>query len=421
MSSIYDYKKYAILYVDDEKTSLDLFVEASSDRFRILTATDAEKGWELFQTHQDEIGIVISDQRMPGESGTELLAKIKKLRPRVLRILATAFSDMPAAIDAINNGSVYKYITKPWNGPSMEVTLLRGLEFFMLQKERDQLARERFSSLHRLMITDRVISFGLIAAGMQHHIRNALVAVKTFLSLTPEKLKEEQIDMDNLHNPDFWNIFYRHAESQIKRITDLLTDIEDISPSMAFQYNDHVYLKVVINEVLESSKEECIAKNIQFENNIPDTLPALTVDRQKFHRIFELLMKDEIITLPSGSFLEFKAELFEKEEDSKSWIKVMISDNGPPLSTDALRSIFDPFFVRNGSVQDFGLYLMGCFFLVYHHGGTMRAESDPKTGNTFILEFPTKTVLPPQHSISQEFMDQVLLNEELWEKLLSEI
>jgi len=131
----------------------------------------------------------MTDQRMPGEKGVWLLEKARQLRPRIIRILATAYADMEAAIAAVNTGAIYKYVTKPWDPPQLENTLKRGLEFFIVQRERDQLLREKMSVLHNMMIADRIVSLGLLAAGLSHHIRNSLVAVKTFLDLAPAKME----------------------------------------------------------------------------------------------------------------------------------------------------------------------------------------------------------------------------------------
>ena len=132
MQSFYDYKKFAILYVDDEEKSLKYFSRAFQDQFQIFTAPSAQEGFKILEAHQDEIGLLMTDQRMPGEKGVWLLEKARQLRPRVIRILATAFSDMDAAVAAVNSGAIYKYVTKPWDPPQLEATLKRGLEFFIV-------------------------------------------------------------------------------------------------------------------------------------------------------------------------------------------------------------------------------------------------------------------------------------------------
>src|SRR5947207_2337241 len=283
MQSFYDYKKFGILYVDDEEKSLKYFSRAFEDQFRIFTAPSAQEGFKLLEAHQSEIGLLMTDQRMPGEKGVWLLEKARQIEPRIIRILATAYADMDAAIAAVNTGAIYKYGTRPCELPQLETTLKRGLEFFMVQRERDQLLREKMSVLHNMMIADRIVSLGLLAAGLSHHIRNALVAVKTFLDLAPAKLEEEKVELDSLRNPDFWKEYYQNVQGQIGKINNMLKDLWSASERPAFEFADRIRLHVVMAETLERLKESLTAKNITVENSIPDSLPELNVDKPKFY------------------------------------------------------------------------------------------------------------------------------------------
>src|SRR6185437_7982836 len=163
MENLYDYKKYAVLYVDDEEKSLKYFALAFGDHFRVLTAPSAQEGLKLIERHGEDIAFIMTDQRMPGEKGVWLLERARQLRPRILRILVTAFTDMAAAIEAVNSGEIYKYVYKPWDPAQLELNLKQGLEFFMVQVERDQLLREKMSVLRNMMIADRIVSLGLLA------------------------------------------------------------------------------------------------------------------------------------------------------------------------------------------------------------------------------------------------------------------
>src|SRR6476660_2313462 len=248
MQSLYDYKEFAVLYVDDEEKSLKYFTRAFEDQFRIFTAAKAQDGLKILEEPKDQIGLLMTDQRMPGEKGVWLLERARQLRPQIIRILATAFADMEAAIAAVNTGAIYKYITKPWDPPELENTLKRGLEFFMVQRERDKLLREKMSVLHNMMIADRIVSLGLLAAGLSHHIRNSLVAVKTFLDLAPAKMEEEKMDMNGLRNPDFWKEYYQNVQAQISKINNMLKDLWTASEKPVFQFSDKVQLREVVSE-----------------------------------------------------------------------------------------------------------------------------------------------------------------------------
>jgi two-component system probable response regulator PhcQ len=420
MQNFYDYKRFAILYVDDEEKSLKYFARAFEEQFRILTATNAQDGLKLFEQHQDEIGLLMTDQRMPGEKGTWLLERARQIRPRIVRILATAFSDMDAAIAAVNTGAIYKYVTKPWDPPLLETTLKRGLEFFIVQRERDQLLKEKMSVLHNIMITDRVISLGLLAAGLSHHVRNSLVAVKTFLDLAPARLKEENIDINNLQNPDFWKGYYQSVQGQIEKINHMLKDLWSVSEQSVTEFEDKVCLGEVVRDVVASQKNGLAAKKLRVENRIPDDLPTLTVNRAKFQRMFELLLKDEIVCLPSGSVITLSAS--RKNNDlppDNPGIEVTIQDNGPGLPQEALRTVFDPFALRTDSPLEYGINLMAVYFIVHHHGGRIEAQSVEGQGTTFRILLPLNCDQETLFEESQPFFEKVLLNERLWEKLMT--
>src|SRR6266581_756784 len=262
MQSLYDYKQFAVLYVDDEEKSLKYFSRAFADQFRIFTAPNAQDGLKILEQHKDEIGLLMTDQRMPGEKGVWLLEKARQLRPRIIRILATAYSDMEAAIAAVNSGAIYKYVGKPWDPPQLEATLKRGLEFFLVQRERDQLLKEQMSVLHNMMVADRIVSLGLLDAGLSHHIRNSLVAVKTFLDLAPAKMEEEKMDLNVLRNPDFWKEYYANVQTQIEKINNMLKDLWTASEKPAFRFADRVQLRDVVAESIEELKAGFSAKNI---------------------------------------------------------------------------------------------------------------------------------------------------------------
>jgi two-component system, probable response regulator PhcQ len=414
VQSLYDYKKFAILYVDDEEKSLKNFVRAFEDQFRILTAVNAQEGFKLLEQHADDIGLVMTDQRMPGEKGVWLLEKARQLRPRIVRILATAFSDMEAAIAAVNTGAIYKYVTKPWDPPQLDNTLKRGLEFFLVQRERDQLLMEKMSVLHNMMIADRIVSLGLLAAGLSHHIRNSLVAVKTFLDLAPSKMEEEKMDLNGLRNPDFWKEYYQNVQGQIGKINNMLKDLWTASEKPTFEFGDKVKLRDVINDSIQQVQDGIKARNLKIENTVPDDLSIMNVDKGKFHRLFELMLKDEIASLPAGSRVTFKASAA-----NGSAINIEIADNGPGMPKEALRLVFDPFVVRSDSPVEYGIHLMACYFIVHHHGGRIDARSEEGKGTTFTLRMPLNPAQASPMQNEQDFFQKVLMNDRLWEKLIS--
>jgi len=416
MDNSYDYKKFAVLYVDDEERSLVNFTRAYSDNFRILTASSAQAGIKLFEQHADEIGILMTDQRMPGEKGVWLLERARQMRPRVLRILVTAFADMDAAISAVNEGAIYKYLNKPWDPVQLDLTLRQGLEFFMVQAERDQLLVEKMSVLRNMMIADRIVSLGLLAAGLSHHIRNSMVAVKTFLELAPIKMAEERDSSNNgLRDPDFWREYHHNVQGQIEKVNALLADLRTASEGSTSgePFADEIQVKAALALRVEAMSDAFGGRRIAVENQVPDTLPTMRVDRPKFDRLIDLLLKDELAMLPAGSRITLTAETQGAE------MLIRLTDNGPALPPAALQVVCDPFTVTSGVPSEYGINLMACFFIAHHHGGKVEAQSHPG-GNTFTVRLPLKPERIPDASGEEtNYMKRALLNEDLWGKLIS--
>lgn len=129
-----------VLYIDDEVNNLNSFKAAFRRDFEIFTASSAKEGRKILDTQ--EIGVIITDQRMPGMTGIEFLESILPVYPDTIRILLTGFSDINAVMDAINRGQVYKYLVKPWQNDELKMYIENALEIYNLRKENKELARK---------------------------------------------------------------------------------------------------------------------------------------------------------------------------------------------------------------------------------------------------------------------------------------
>ena len=272
--------------------------------------------------------------------------------------------------------------------------------------------------LHRMMAADRVLSLGLLAAGLSHHIRNSLVAVKTFLDLAPLKMNEEKASANDLRNPDFWKDYHQNVQGQIGKINDLLKDLWTSSESnSSTQFADEVRLHESVGAALQTFQEAFAARRIEIENRIPDTLPALHVDKPKFQRLFELLFKDELAMLPAGSRISLSAEL--RDADGTPEIVFELADNGPGLPQDALRVVVDPFVVSGSVPSEYGINLMACFFIVHHHGGKIEARTQPGRGAALTIRLPLQPKTASASTGETVFLQKALLNEKLWDQLIT--
>lgn len=165
----YDYQRYTILFVDDEANTRKYFRRLFGEKFRILEAEDGIDALRVFRQHSSEIGIIVTDQRMPNETGVGFLSKIAIDYPDIIKILSTAYSDIDAAIGSVNHGGIFRYMTKPWDIPQLEVTLRRAMEFFTVRRERDALLGAKMQAMGNVLLSSRLAAFALVpvCAGLQ--------------------------------------------------------------------------------------------------------------------------------------------------------------------------------------------------------------------------------------------------------------
>jgi len=135
-----DHREFPLLYVDDEPENLRIFQLTFKRDFTILTAQSAQEGLEIL--NENPVAVVLSDHKMPGMSGVEFLSRVREVDPDTMRILVTAYGDAETLGQAINDGSIYRYIAKPWEPEDMRLTVLRAIEMYALDRERGALLNE---------------------------------------------------------------------------------------------------------------------------------------------------------------------------------------------------------------------------------------------------------------------------------------
>ena len=132
--------QFGVLYVDDEIHNLNSFKAAFRRDFNIYVAQSAREGRRVLD--QNEIAVIVTDQRMPGMTGIEFLESIIPVYPDTIRILLTGFSDVNAVMDAINRGQVYKYLVKPWADEELKMYIQNAMEIYNLRRENRDLAQK---------------------------------------------------------------------------------------------------------------------------------------------------------------------------------------------------------------------------------------------------------------------------------------
>jgi two-component system response regulator HupR/HoxA len=148
-------RKYELLFVDDEQANLQKLRRTFINEYVTHTAQSGSQALEILETVN--IDVIVTDQRMPGMTGLELIGRTREMRPGIISIVLTGFAEVDDLIDAINTGKVSKYITKPWSPEDLRLAVRDALEKRELARENERLSAELRAVNERLRTENAVL------------------------------------------------------------------------------------------------------------------------------------------------------------------------------------------------------------------------------------------------------------------------
>ncbi len=270
-------KKYAILYIDDEKENLLGFKYTFRNDYRIFTAISANEGLKILENN--DIQVVISDQRMPDMTGVEFFEKVIDNFPDIIRIIITGYTDIDAIIRAVNKGRIDKYISKPWNIEQLKITIDNAITSFNLKKEN----RKLLSTLQQTNQKLKKSNAELIHEINEHkNTENALME-------SEKKLK---------------TIF--NSSNDVIIISDLNGKILDINHAALnlFDYNRNHFLSNTIT-VLTNEKDKILQNIKTIQTNTSHIFSAELFTRQNKGIPFEI--NGKVVDYDGGKAILFMA------------------------------------------------------------------------------------------------------------------
>ena len=135
--------KPTVLVIDDEADILDLLYRTLHREFRVLRATNGPDALKIL-TQEDDVAVIVSDQRMPLMSGTEFLSLTAERYPDIMRIIVTGYTDVDDLVEAINTGKVFKYVTKPWDDEDLKESVRKAVETHNVLRSRTRALQKSF-------------------------------------------------------------------------------------------------------------------------------------------------------------------------------------------------------------------------------------------------------------------------------------
>jgi signal transduction histidine kinase len=371
-----------ILYVDDEEKSLKYFAAIFDQIAPIYVADSPEEGYRIFVENHDRIGLVLSDKKMPGESGIDLLQRIRDFDPRPFRFLVTAYADLNVAVDALNDGLLYSYLSKPWDPEDLEHRLIRALRHFCLSQERERILREKTEAIEQLVRADRAAGIGILSAGLNHHIRNSLTVLRTFYDMLPMQFREElgREPEDN----SFWGDFYNEVGGQMNRMTDMLSRLADGVSSGSSDEHE----KIDVTEAIRAAMELVLPESggIEMTIDVEEEIPVINGDLQKIGQMFRLLFQEAKASIGGSGEVEVRV----RKGGETEGVTITVLDSAPLIPEKDLVHLFDAFFVRSDRPESLGTNLLACYLTAFHHGGAIRAFHSDEGRNAIEVNLPVE-------------------------------
>ncbi len=368
-----------VLFVDDEEPNLVVFEAVCGDEFPILTASSGAAGLELLKQH--EVGVVLTDQRMPGMTGIELLEKVESEYPDAIRLLITAYSDLQAAEDAINRGHVRRYMRKPWEPEVLRAELRDAIDLYKLNARVRELEQ-------RLVDTERAYSFSVVASGIADElrhpvgwIRNNLTVIETSVAAATAALEESEPNVTRargtLGQVENAVIDARDGVKRILELTEKMAQPPEKAEAELVDLADavRVALRKAESSGLRGRALIEVATGVE---------PKVMATRTNIIQIALNLLANAIQRAATREGGQGIVRVTTAVLDDKAVLDV--SDNGPAIPSDQIEAVFKPFGV-GGRLHGTGVGLAISKRIAEELGGEVElSSSDGET--RFRLKLP---------------------------------
>jgi len=300
---------------------------------------------------------------MPEMTGVQLFERAQKIQPDAIRILLTGYSDVESVIAAINNGQIYRYITKPWDPTDLQVIVQRALDTYDLKTELKEKNIKLEEALKELRTLDQAKSHFMILIG--HELKTPLTTMSSFLDL----LKEEKIA------PEAQKYIHRISQGS-DRLKEIVFDVLDLMGAETGQMKVKKELQPlgpVIDKVLEEFSDLLKKKNLKVLK--PEKSIKAFFDDRIISKVLQKIIHNGIKFSPEKSTLKITSE----SEDQN--VEISVTNSGPELSSSKIEHILKPFNIDEDIMnhsQGMGLGLAVTQSLLKRHGSMLSLKSNSK-------------------------------------------
>lgn len=376
--------RHTLLVVDDEPDILATLRDFFRFDYDVVGALSARDAHEVLAARA--VHVVMSDQRMPDTSGVEFLREVRARYPALIRLLMTGYADMRAVIDAINEGHVYRYITKPWDPEELEAILREACERYDLSAERQRLLDELRRSNEELRRANALKASFIQVIG--HELRTPITLQ---LGLSQLALRSDDLTLPKAR--EYFVRIARSAEKLRQRSEQILGLLHEEQFARVLDRRP-TGVTAMLREVCEAIEPFVARRAQRLSLDIPADLGEVALDAPRIQDCVEQLLLNAIKFTPDGGALSLAA----RRADGA--LRIEVTDGGPGIAPEAMAHLFEPFFTgfaaeRHSSgifehgARGMGLGLSVVRSFVEMHGGSVRARNAPSGSAVFTIELPT--------------------------------
>jgi signal transduction histidine kinase len=372
-----------VLLVDDEPGILKVLGISLADRgYRVLTAENSEEALRVF--HEARPDVILTDIKMPGMDGIELLKRIKEESPDTEVIMITGHGEMELAIQSLKYDAS-DFITKPINDEALDIALRRALEKLSYKKKlkeyTEDLEKLVEEKSRKLVEAERLAAVGQTVAGLAHAIKNITAGLTGGMYVL-----EKGIDLDNRsYLSQGWQMIKGNVQKIKGMAVDLLNYAKEREPE--YQLCDpNGPAREVYDLMLSRATEVGVALKIDPAQSLPDAW----FDREGIHRVLLNLVSNAIDACTDISCASKTCEVFLRTLKPQGWaVEYQVIDNGCGMDEETRKKVFQIFFSTKGS-RGTGLGLMIARKIVDEHGGVIDLSSEKGSGTVFRVRLPEK-------------------------------
>lgn len=373
--------KEKILLVDDEEgIRRVLAITLEDEGYEVLTAESGEEALRRFEEALPQL--VLTDIKMPGMDGVELLQLIKERSPDTEVIMMTGHGDMELAIKSLQFDAA-DFITKPIHDEALEVALRRAKERIAL-KEQVRLYTQNLEQLvaektRQLLDAERLAAIGQTVATLAHAIKNIIGGLKGGMYVL-----EKGIELDN---KTYISQGWAMLKGNVGKITNLALDLLNYAKERTPDYqrcNANQPLREVA-ELMRNRAEEC---GVRLRVELDESLGDILMDPEAIHCCLLNLASNAVDACVCGGGCGQPPEVVLRSRRVHSWgVEYQVIDNGCGLDEETQSKIFKAFFSTKGT-KGTGLGLMITKKIVAEHGGEIELASRKGEGTVFTVRLP---------------------------------